>query len=205
VLQSESELTIANKVIIASGTIPIPLPSPQIPGSLTNRVFHEVHPLTQHKDRTIAIIGGGDAAFDYGLNLAWHNDVTILIRDNRAKCLSLLLERSEVIDRIRVHIHTVVESVDESGEGMVLRCCRFDNGDTFQLQIDYLLIAIGRRPNLEFIDDGLRNRMNDLIDDSKLYMIGDVGNGLYRQASIAAGDGIKAAMKIFRSLTGENS
>jgi thioredoxin reductase len=202
-LRSENGLTMANRVIIASGTIPIPLLSPQIARSLTNRIFYEVYPLTQHKNKTIAIIGGGDATFDYGLNLARHNDVSILIRDGRAKCLPLLLERSKENDRIRVQFHTILESVEESGDDIQLRFRRTDNSDTFQLHVDYFLIAIGRRPNLDFIDDGLRNRMNDLIDDGKLYMIGDVGNGLYRQATIAAGDGVRAAMKIFRSLTGE--
>ena len=259
-LRSENGLTMANRVIIASGTIPIPLPSPQIPESLTSRVFYEVHPLRELEDHTVAIIGGGDAAFDYGLNLARHNSVSILIRDGRAKCLPLLLERSKAIDQVR--FHTVVESVEESGEGIEavpkgsfagswrrrsrrcdlamlckllpdivsiyrqftrppsadartagtgtygttsiqLRCRRTDNGDIFQLHIDYLLVAIGRQPNLDFINDGLRDRMNDLIDDSKLYMIGDVGNGLYRQATIAVGDGVRAAMEISRSLIGE--
>lgn len=200
-LQSESGSTTAARVIVASGTIPITLP--QIPSSLTNKVFHEVYPLRKIKDCAIAIIGGGDAAFDYGLNLARHNDISILIRDDSAKCLPLLLERSKSCEQIRVQLHTVVESIDETNENIQLTCRKTDISDTFQLDIDYLLIAIGRRPNLDFIDDKLRNRMNDLIDGSKLYMIGDVGNGLYRQATIAVGDGIKAAMSIFRSLTGE--
>ncbi len=43
--------------------------------------------------------------------------------------------------------------------------------------------------------------MNLSIEMSEgLYFVGDVKNGLYRQAAIAAGDGLRAAMQIYHSL-----
>jgi thioredoxin reductase len=38
-----------------------------------------------------------------------------------------------------------------------------------------------------------------------IYFVGDVKNGLYRQAAIAAGDGLRAAMEIHHNLNSEAS
>jgi len=49
---------------------------------------------------------------------------------------------------------------------------------------------------LNFLHDSIKNKLSYLTDNHKLYIIGDVANGNARQASIAAGDGIKTAMGI---------
>ncbi|MFA4862805.1 MAG: hypothetical protein WC605_03420, partial [Bacteroidales bacterium] len=53
------------------------------------------------------------------------------------------------------------------------------------------------RPELSFCDPELLNHLDELQQDGKLYLAGDVKNDLFRQASIAAGDGIRAAMEIY--------
>jgi thioredoxin reductase len=40
-------------------------------------------------------------------------------------------------------------------------------------------------------------RERELVESGRLYWIGDVKNGLFRQVAIAAGDGLRAAMKIY--------
>ena len=46
----------------------------------------------------MAIIGAGDAAFDYAINLvSKNNEVTILNRGGKRKCLPLLWKRIEKI------------------------------------------------------------------------------------------------------------
>ena len=62
---------------------------------------------------------------------------------------------------------------------------------------DYVIFATGRRPELSFTDPGLLTHFDEFQQDGKLYLIGDVKNDLLRQASIAAGDGIRAAMEIY--------
>jgi thioredoxin reductase len=73
-----------------------------------------------------------------------------------------------------------------------------------KLECDYLLIAIGREPQLDFFSNHNLDIFRELEQRGKLYLIGDVKNGIYRQAAIAAGEGIMAAMKI-NSLLNEGS
>jgi thioredoxin reductase len=63
-----------------------------------------------------------------------------------------------------------------------------------------LIGAIGRDAQLDFISSQFSQKAIQLESSGNLYYVGDVANGLYRQTSIAVGDGILAAMKIYRHL-----
>ena len=81
-------------IVIASGTKPRKLSYPDLPAKIENHIFYEIYPLTQVENKKIAIIGAGDAAFDYALNLSKQNKVTILNRGEEVKCLPLLWKRA---------------------------------------------------------------------------------------------------------------
>lgn len=74
--------------------------------------------------------------------------------------------------------------------------CRTDEG-TCEYSADYLIAAIGRYPNVEFLSESQSVRPENLVSKGLLYKIGDVKNEIYRQTSIAVGDGVRAAMKIY--------
>ncbi|MDP3185374.1 MAG: NAD(P)/FAD-dependent oxidoreductase, partial [Anaerolineales bacterium] len=77
----------AKYVIVATGTKPKPLPI-KIPAQVEGKVFSEVWPLAGVKNKRILVVGAGDAAFDYALNLASReNTVTILNRSHETVCL----------------------------------------------------------------------------------------------------------------------
>ncbi len=59
-----------------------------------------------------------------------------------------------------------------------------------------VLTAIGRMPALHFLDPDLHATLADFLGQKKIYIVGDAGNGRFRQATIAAADGLRAAMKI---------
>ena len=60
--------------------------------------------------------------------------------------------------------------------------------------------GIGRDPNLDFVSGQFSKKVIKLENSGMLYFVGDVANGLYRQTAIAVGDGILAAMKIYKFL-----
>jgi thioredoxin reductase len=179
-------------LIIASGTQPLPIPVP-IPAKAQARVFSDIYPLLDTYEKRVAIIGGGDAAFDYALNLVKkRNIVTILNRGAEVKCLGLLWDRVMAEPSIVYRAETSVSKVEFAEDVGRLRV-QLDAGES--LEADYLLFAIGRIPQMDYLPGGLVGQ-----NLKGLYYVGDVKNGLYRQAAIAAGDGLRAAMQIYHSL-----
>jgi len=188
-------------VIVATGTKPNPIPL-TLPEAAQDRVFSDVYHLLDVTGKQIVIVGAGDAAFDYALNLVKkRNFVTILNRGGDVKCLGLLWERTLAEPSIEYRAETPVSAVevDETGSihsGVSRLRVRTEAGES--IKADYMLFAIGRVPQTNFLSERL---MSNQIED--LYFVGDVKNGLYRQAAIAAGDGLRAAMDIFFKMTSE--
>ncbi|MBC8332859.1 MAG: NAD(P)/FAD-dependent oxidoreductase [Anaerolineae bacterium] len=186
----------ARRVVVATGTRPRTFTNLEIPAPLIDRVFYEVFHLFGVTGQHIAIVGAGDAAFDYALNLAGRgNTVTILNRGGELKCLPLLWERSQVKPRICYLAHTALETLEPGADdGLLLRCV--SGRKKLKIQADYLLGAIGRVPRLDVLSPRVQDQAQSLESRALLYFIGDVKNGIYRQTSIAIGDGIRAAMQI---------
>jgi thioredoxin reductase len=189
-------------LVIASGTSPLQIDNRQSTienrqSKIENRIFYEVYPLRDLRDSAIAIIGAGDAAFDYGLQLAVNNKVYLLNRSDHVKCLPLLYHRAMNHPHISYHQNHTLEKIER---GTSSNCSKitFRNEDKLSsFLVDYIIFAIGRKPELSYADPGLISLFEQLQQESRLYLVGDVKNDMLRQASIAAGDGIRAAMQIY--------
>ena len=84
---------ISSIAVIATGTKPKRVTEIRIAKGIEDRIFYEVYPMRGIKNQKIAIIGAGDAAFDYALGLSKENEVVILNRGGQDKCIPLLRER----------------------------------------------------------------------------------------------------------------
>jgi thioredoxin reductase (NADPH) len=184
-------------VVIASGTNPVTFTNVSIDSNVTDRVFYDLHALAAVENQTIMIAGSGDAAFDYALNLSRRNRVIICIRENTTKCLPLLKERAYRSPAITINYNTTVQAVKGTSIGALMIDCVTPSGRE-QLSGDYLIGALGRTPNLGFVQPSLMDSLSQLERHGQLYLIGDVTNGIYRQTAIAVGQGIQCAMRIYR-------
>jgi thioredoxin reductase len=194
VVQSASETYRAEVVVVATGTRPKKFRDDFIPPEVETYVFYEVAPLLGVRGKQIGIIGAGDAAFDYALNMARANRVQILNRGDKIRALPLLVNRSQESPNITYKERVQVQSVGEGMGKLVLNMHR--DGDESSLEVDYLIGAIGRKENLPDQGEGLKAGEKHLVETGRLYYIGDVRNGIFRQTAIAVGDGLKAAMQI---------
>ena len=185
-------------LVVATGTKPKKANlqiSREIPPGL---ILSEIVSILNIKGRKIAIIGAGDAAFDYALNLSRRNDVIILNRGNNIKCLPILWARAQDSVSIKYRFSTKIDRVNYDKGRLVLECSEAKGN--FSLEADYLITAVGREANLDFLSSGLNAEKDRLANEGLLYFIGDVTNGIYRQTAICAGQGVLAAMKISNKL-----
>jgi thioredoxin reductase (NADPH) len=185
--------------VIATGTKPLRFPGLSIPEELTDRVFYEVNDLLRSENKQIVIVGSGDAAFDYALNLSRKNRITILNRGEKPKCLPILWERAQKISAITYRNHTEVYQVGKGSKAGMLLDCQALAG-ALQYHADYLVGAIGREARLDCLSEAFLQQAHAFEEQGVLYLIGDVKNGIYRQTSIAVGEGVLAAMKIYHQL-----
>jgi thioredoxin reductase len=198
VVESNKADYAARIVVIATGTRPNHFPEGFIPEQVKERVCYEVADLVGVKDKQVLIVGAGDAAFDYALNLARLNDVLIANRGSEIKALPLLQERVNANQRIRYMENTRVERM-RMGDGELVVQLAVPDG-VLEVNCAYLLGAIGRTASAPRISKTLQPEINRLQKQHLLFIIGDVKNGIFRQTSIAVGDGVKAAMQIFKRM-----
>ncbi|TRZ66352.1 NAD(P)/FAD-dependent oxidoreductase [bacterium] len=184
-------------LIIASGTNPRNT-NVIINKSAEKKVYYDVINLSHHKGKTFAISGSGDAAFDYALTLSKYNKVIIYNRADKIKCLKKLYDRALQDNNIKYVKNISVLKAFASGNGLALTL-----SNNNRIVVSYFVIAAGREPALDFINSD--KELENLIKSNRLCIIGDVVNGIYRQVSIAAGQGIKAAMEIYYQLNKENN
>jgi len=183
----------AKYLIMATGTIPLPIPI-QFPEAATSLIHNNIESLLDHKGENIAIVGAGDAAFDYALNLSQNNNATLLCRSLPC-CLPLLYQRADTKHNIKIINNVELNEIKKEKNQLEL-IIRKDN-ETGKLNSDHILFAIGRKPNIDLLKTSLtENEIELFIKNRRIHLVGDIKNNLLRQAVIAAGDGMRAAMEI---------
>ncbi len=182
-LFSDNDSFTAHRLIIATGTQPI---------SYTFKdVLYEVYPIREVENKTIAIIGAGDAAFDYANTLLSKNKVLILNRSLQIKANKTLsnevMSKKNLVYMKNVSIETLQKN--EFGLKLIL-----NNNEL--LEVDYVIAAIGRNRVVPNVSENIEKAKEYLQIEKKLLFIGDVKNKNVRQSSISIGEGVKAAMEI---------
>ena len=161
------------------------------------------------RNREIAVVGGGDTAFEEATFLTrFASKVHLLHRRDSFRASKIMIDRARAHPKIEIHPNTAVDEVlgDEKVEGLRLRDTL--SGETRDIAMEGLFIAIGYRPNTDVFRDWLDvDAMGYLVvtDETHskvdgVFIAGDVHDHRYRQAVTAAADGCKAAIDAERWL-----
>ncbi len=180
--------------IVASGTAPRKMNAGQVAREAEERILYETYPIHKVTARDIAIVGGGDAAFDYALGLAAGNRVTIIYRGVEPGCVQVLWQRARHAENIRFLDGATVSEVVCEGDGLRLTFRRMDRESS--MVVDHLVCAVGRDPLLGFLGPRLKGELARLARTNRMFLVGDVKNGNQRHVGICVGDGLRAAMDI---------
>lgn len=198
--ETDQGLYRARCAVIASGTQPRQFADFALPLRGADKIFYEVAPLLEVTGADIAIVGAGDAAFDYALNLTQRkNKVLILNRGESLKCLPLLWERSQQQNLIQYFHNTEIQKISTLENRQLALECQSPAGVS-NFTVDYLIGAIGRIPAMSFVTENLQSKFETLEAKGWLHFIGDVRNGIFRQTTIAVGDGVRTAMQLYQKL-----
>jgi thioredoxin reductase (NADPH) len=161
------------------------------------------------RDREIAVVGGGDSALEEATFLTrFASKVHMLVRRDVFRGSRIMQQRALEHPGIEVHFNTSVDEVlgDDHVTGLRLRDTV--SGETRQVPIEGLFVAIGHKPNTEVFRDWLEvdDKGYLVVSDHTgtriegVFVAGDVHDHRYRQAVTAAGDGAKAAIDAERWL-----
>jgi len=200
VITSDIQEIIAKVLVIASGTMPFKNLGFQISDLIKEKIYYEVYPILNVRGKKIAVIGSGDAAFDYALNLSQKNDILLLNRNETVKCLPLLWEQIKNSEHITYHSSVQLENITRKADMLILSIRNKNQPSFYEMTVDCIVPAIGREPCLNFLSKNLIVNQENLEKTGRLHFIGDVRNGLFRQIAISNGDGVKAAMQINMTL-----
>ncbi len=213
-INTSTSIYYARHLIIATGTIPNHLNIPgehnlHKGGKLYYEKFQLYHDWAPNKEKRaqifgqlkIGIIGSGDAAYDYAIDLSqYFRDVYILQRHAKSKALPLLQNRVNKTEKIHIIPNIIVSQIKLVEEQVVLD--PHSTTSAILPRFDLILVAIGRSANTSFLSEDLMNGIPPEWD-RHLWSVGDVKNLLFRQISIAMGDGVRTAMQILQILTSE--
>lgn len=173
------------------------------------------------KGKELAVVGGGDSAMEEALFLTrFATGVHVIHRRDQLRASKIMQDRAVENEKIDFVWDTVVNDVvgDENVEALDIN--NIKTGDSRQLPVAGMFVAIGHTPNTALFDGKLEldeskylKVADQLASDPRpgspfttrtsvegVFAAGDVVDQIYRQAVTAAGMGCMAAMDAERWL-----
>ena len=189
VVTSRGEEFDAGAVVIAGGVgsfQPMPLRVAGIEQFLDSQVFYRVRDPSAHRGKDLLVLGGGDSAFDWTVELAPHaKSMTLVHRSDRFRAAPATVARMrelEAAGQVRFMIGNCVDF--EAANGSLERVCiRHTDESVTKVDIDHALVFFGLSPKLGPIAEwGLELSKSQIPTDTErfetnipgIYAIGDI-------------------------------
>lgn len=166
-----------------------------------------------YRGQDVAIVGAGDTAAEEATYLAkLCRKVYMIVRKDHFRASKAMQHRVESAENIEILFNTeTVEILGEHGvEGAIVK--NNQTGEERKLEITGFFVAIGHKPNtdifkgwLEMDDMGYLKHKPDSTHSNipGVFISGDAGDKVYRQAVTAAGTGCMAALDAERYLAAQ--
>ena len=164
------------------------------------------------REKTVAVIGGGDTALEEALTLTkFAKKVYIIHRRDFFRASKIMQERVKENKKIEVVWNSAVEEIvgEKQVEGIRIKTV-FEKKEQRQslIKLNGVFIAIGHKPdtdlfkgNVELDEKGYVKILERRKTSVKgVYVAGDCADPYYRQAITSAGTGVEAALEVERYL-----
>lgn len=177
-----------------------------------------------YKDKTVAVIGGGDVAFtqaEYLSNIC--KNVMIIMYDENITASPSITERVKNISNIDIYFNTPIDKICRDRDGKINLCSTYVEKQpfgediikkrTFVFKDLGVFVAIGMIPNTALINisnvvnkDGYITALDTGISmlNPGFFAAGDCRTKMTRQALTAASDGANAVNSVIKYLKERN-
>jgi len=157
------------------------------------------------KDRTVAVVGGGDVAIEDAIFLARGcKKVYVVHRRDELRAAKALQEKLFSLENVEMKWNLVPEGIvgDELVKGVLVRDVK--TGETGVLDVDGVFVAVGIEPNSGMFREMLEVDVGGYVvagEDCKtsvpgVFAVGDVRTKNLRQIITAAADGANAVTSV---------
>ena len=179
----------AGAVVIAGGVgsfQPMPLRVAGIEAFLDRQVFYRVRDPEAHRDKRLLVLGGGDSAFDWTVELAPQaKSLALVHRSDKFRAAPATVARMRTLEEAGKVMFLVGNCVGFKATGETLQSVEIRHPDrsSTELAIDHALVFFGLSPKLGPIAEwGLALDKNQIPTDTErfetsvpgIYAIGDI-------------------------------
>jgi len=162
-----------------------------------------------YKDKTVAVVGGGDVAVEDAIYLSRIcKKVYLIHRRDKLRAVNALQDRMFKLSNVEVIWDSTVEEIKGNDFVEKISVLNKKTNEIKDIEVNGCFIAIGHTPNIDFL-----NNQVDLIDgswiktDSRLetnvlgvYAAGDIRDSYLRQIAMSVSDGALAVSSLAKYL-----
>lgn len=161
-----------------------------------------------YPDKTVAVVGGGNSAFEESLFIAkYAAKIHIIHMLENFQADRILIEKVMANPKIELITNTIVTEFDFADEPRKVILKNNKTAETSELSVDGAFVFIGAIPNTELFEGQLEMEHGYIVTDrdhhtsqTGVFAAGDVEAKSLKQVATAVGDGALAAYKIHKYL-----
>lgn len=165
-----------------------------------------------YRNKTVAVVGGGDSAMEEAHYLAkLASSVTLIHRRDKFRASKAMQEKVFNNPKIKVVWNTEVVDTLSDSSGLTGIVMKSNDGERTELKVDGLFMAIGHKPNTDFLKGLVELDPQGYVlckpgstatNITGIFAAGDVEDNKFRQAITSAGRGCQAALEAEKFIEG---
>ena len=201
-INTKKETFYAKAVVVASGANPKKLGLSSEEKFLNRGVHYCAHCDGRfYKDKTVAVIGGGNSAVSDALYLSkLCKKVYLIHRRDSLRATKVYHEPLKNAENVEFLWHSTVEEFVGENRLSAIKIKNLISNEIKEIGLDGVFVSIGRSPNTEFLGNALELQNGFIVADETtktnipgVFAAGDVRTKALRQVITAAADGATSA------------
>lgn len=156
------------------------------------------------RNKSVAVVGGGDSALADAVYLARFSDVTLIHRRDEFRAAKILIDRAKSLG-VKFVLNAVVKELKGTPLSSVI--VEKKDGSREEIAVFGLFVAVGLDPCSDFLERAVETEGGYILTDETMrtsvegvYAAGDVRKKELRQIVTACADGAIAADSVVKSL-----